>query len=165
MNLSRQQHCDLAGVNVQNLKSLRRLGYLPDRAVNGRSPYSSVETLCLAIACAFVQMNGMSWKRAGEIGFGVMPSLIEQWPELLASKKKFIFCSGDQIGIRDWGDFPAGGFSALKLEFVANVISDRAKKIGIRGFWVFPFGTESTKGGPVFERSADLAKFLDRELA
>lgn len=100
LTLSRSQHCEIAQIDVESFKTLRRLGRIPNLGPNFKGQgrrFSVMETFALGLAREFVIEYEISWDRAATIAsnVGVMrghwTAIGERAQNLSSERRSIIF--------------------------------------------------------------------------
>src|ERR1700732_2624544 len=86
--LSREDHCALAGIDIEAFKSLQRLGRLPAIPDQFRSEkgYTALETMALAAADTMVQIHLLAREHAAAI-CSAAGILTTRWNEIRESSE------------------------------------------------------------------------------
>lgn len=178
LQLSREEHCALAGLNIEAFQTLvryRRVPVLPAEFTSGRG-YWPIETMALAICNEIVEQHGVFREKAAGICSGAAADmLVGRWDELretlaarqLAGKDELHFGRVQYPGTAPQG----GGFKpvlgtmeqiaaqhtakaitsmTISVTRVAALVSHRAAehRIDSEIFWAKPFPAPAAKTRP-----------------
>jgi hypothetical protein len=125
--LSRDEHCALAGIEIEAFKSLQRRQLLPGvpEAHKAYQGYTPLETLGLIIAEEFVTRHAMARERAANMVSGSY-AIWPHWPRVALTSKQL--CDGAtpkaQI-VFGWMDLPKG--ASEEPEPVCGTFAEIAK--------------------------------------
>jgi hypothetical protein len=160
--LTREQHCGLAGLDVEAFKTLHRYGRVPQiRRFAQPGGYHPLETLALAVALQFQQQFFISHQQAASIASRLEVILphwknIVEWPtietEILFGRAYFAFPTSptDVCGslARIAADHPSSiGLICLSISRSAAVMKIKAERLGVdlSEFWATPDASLAVK--------------------